>query len=67
MSLTQLSHVVSDKRDPQDIPDSELVLMLATLRREKFWSEPYFSLDTEQQRRAVRKWRHQDIFGQGQP
>ena len=58
-----LLEVINDKRNPKDIPSLELNEMMRVIRVNKFWAGPYFDLDKEQQRRAVREWVHEDVFG----
>jgi hypothetical protein len=63
-SLT-LSDAVNDTRKGKDMTMTELKSALAVLRDNKMWGGRYFAIDTEVQRRAVRDWRNEDVFGQG--
>jgi hypothetical protein len=58
-----LNDILSDTREPKDIPTPELAEMLRIIRAAKLWAGPYFKLDAEQQRRAVRAWVKEDVFG----
>ena len=58
-----LLDVLQDKREPRQISDKELNQMMQILRDNHCWRGPYFKLDSEQQRRAVRRWVREDVFG----
>jgi len=59
-----LVEVIQDKRNPKEIPSTELDEMMRVIRANKFWCDPYYALDHEQQRRAVKAWVREDVFGQ---
>ena len=58
-----LAEALRDKRNPRDIPDSELNEYMRLIRAAKCWAGNYYAFDAEQQRRAVNRWVKEDVFG----